>query len=300
LVLENDNNTACYLAGDFDAQWNDDGHHVLHVLLTGEHEGYYADYAGNPAARLARCLKEGFIYQGEPSPYREGKLRGTSSASLPPTAFVLFLQNHDQIGNRAFGERLTTLADPAALEAAIALQLLCPQIPLLFMGEEQASLSPFLFFTDHNEELASAVRDGRRREFAHFSRFSDPKYLAQIPDPNALDTFSRSRPTANPAYAGQREALYRRLLALRQSEIAPRLEGALALDACAAGPAAVLARWQMGDGSLLILASNLGATAVTIPEQKEKLLFASSEATGRAAQTGKLHPRSTVALLGRP
>ena len=113
-------------------------------------EGYYEDYADRPAERLARCLKEGFIYQGEPSAYRGGKSRGTPSADLPPTAFVLFLQNHDQIGNRAFGERLTQLADPAALEAAIALLLLCPQIPLLFMGEEGASTSPFLFFTDHN------------------------------------------------------------------------------------------------------------------------------------------------------
>ena len=118
----------------FDAQWNDDGHHVLHVLLTGESEGYYEDYADRPAERLARCLEEGFIYQGEPSAYRGGKPRGTPSADLPPTAFVLFLQNHDQIGNRAFGERLTQLAHPQALEAAIALLLLCPQIPLAVHG----------------------------------------------------------------------------------------------------------------------------------------------------------------------
>ena len=131
----------------------------------GEFVGYYRDYADNPAGRLARCLKEGFIYQGEPSAHRGGKSRGTASAALPPTAFVLFLQNHDQIGNRAFGERLTTLADPRALEAAIALQLLCPQIPLIFTGEEDTSTNPFLFFTDHNPTLADAVREGRRREF---------------------------------------------------------------------------------------------------------------------------------------
>ncbi len=112
LVLENDKNESAHLARDFDAQWNDDGHHVLHVLLTGEREGYYGDYAENPAAALARCLKDGFIYQGEPSRHRGGESRGTPTATLPPTAFVLFLQNHDQIGNRAFGERLTTLADP--------------------------------------------------------------------------------------------------------------------------------------------------------------------------------------------
>ena len=107
------------------------------------------------------------------------------SGHLPPTAFVLFLQNHDQIGNRAFGERLTTLVEPAALEAAIALMMLCPQIPLLFMGEETASRTPFLFFTDHAAELADAVREGRRSEFAKFPAFADPATRERIPDPNA-------------------------------------------------------------------------------------------------------------------
>jgi maltooligosyltrehalose trehalohydrolase len=300
LVLENDANAASHLARDFDAQWNDDGHHVLHVLLTGEHQGYYSDYADHAAERLARCLKEGFIYQGEPSRYRGGKPRGTKSSGLPPTSFVFFLQNHDQIGNRAFGERLTTLANPAALEAAIALQLLCPQIPLLFMGEELASISPFLFFTDHNEKLANAVREGRRQEFAGFSQFSDPKILSQIPDPNLVGTFDRSKPVANPQVAGDREQLYRRLLALRRTEIVPRLKGARALDARAVGPAAALARWRMGDGSVLLLASNFADRAATIPRQNDKLLFASSQAAERAAQAGRLQPYSTIALLELP
>jgi malto-oligosyltrehalose trehalohydrolase len=194
LVLENDLNASSHLVRNFDAQWNDDGHHVLHVLLTGEKEGYYEDYKTDPAKRLARCLKEGFIYQGEPSLHRGGRSRGTPSKDLPPTAFVLFLQNHDQIGNRAFGERLTLLADARALEAATALLLLCPQIPLLFMGEEFGSVSPFFFFTDHNQELAKAVREGRRKEFAAFSQFSDPNILSQLSDPNAFETFARSKP----------------------------------------------------------------------------------------------------------
>jgi malto-oligosyltrehalose trehalohydrolase len=300
LVLENDNNTAAHLVGNFDAQWNDDGHHALHVLLTGEDEGYYGDYADDPAGRLARCLKEGFIYQGEPSPHRGGKARGTPSGGLPPTAFVLFLQNHDQIGNRAFGERLTSFADPAAMEAAITLQLLCPQIPLVFMGEEQASTSPFLFFTDHNAELANAVREGRRREFAGFSQFSDPQKLGQIPDPNAVETFERSKPVGHRAYAGIREQLYRQLLALRHAEIIPRLIGTTAIDARSVGPAAVVARWTLGDGSLLVLASNLGAAAASIPPQLETLLFSSTPTAGKAAQLGQLEPYSTVALLDRP
>jgi maltooligosyltrehalose trehalohydrolase len=159
LVLEHDGNAAGLLKNGFDAQWNDDGHHVLHALLTGERDSYYADYADEPAEKLARLLSEGFVYQGGASRFRGGASRGEPSAMLPPTAFVFFLQNHDQTGNRAFGERLTVLADPAALRAAQALQLLTPHIPLLFMGEESASTTPFLYFTSHRTaELAEAVR----------------------------------------------------------------------------------------------------------------------------------------------
>ena len=109
---------------------------------------------------------------------------------------MLFLQNHDQIGNRAFGERLTSLTSPAALEAAIVLQMLCPQIPLLFMGEETASRTPFLFFTDHHDELADAVREGRRQEFAGFAEFADPEKRERIPDPNAAEHIHRIDPAA--------------------------------------------------------------------------------------------------------
>ena len=259
LVLEHDGNVAAHLRGDFDAQWNDDGHHVLHVMLTGESEGYYADYAERAPERLARCLAEGFVYQGEPSAHRKGDPRGTPSADLPPTAFVLFLQNHDQIGNRAFGDRLTARVPPQALNAAIALQLLCPQIPLVFMGEETASTSPFQFFTDHHGELADAVREGRRREFASFAAFSDPAQRAAIPDPNASDTFERSRPRGDAECGADRTALYRRLLALRRERIVPHLAGATSLGAEAIGPSAISARWRLGDGSVLTLAANLGA-----------------------------------------
>src|SRR5205085_139882 len=128
--------------------WNDDAHHVLHAMLTAEADGYYRDYADRATPLLARCLAEGFAYQGEPSTVHEGRLRGTPSGDLSPTAFVFFLQNHDQIGNRAFGERLSTLTPGPALAAAVTLQLLCPHIPLIFMGEEEASQTPFLYFAD--------------------------------------------------------------------------------------------------------------------------------------------------------
>jgi maltooligosyltrehalose trehalohydrolase len=295
LVLEH-HNDASHLDKDCDAQWNDDGHNVLHVLLTDEDGGYYGDYVDQPAAKLARCLAEGFIYQGESSHYL-GAPRGMPSAHLPPTAFVLFLQNHDQIGNRAFGERLTTLADPAALEAAIALLLLCPQIPLLFMGEEDASRTPFLFFTDHRPELADAVREGRRNEFARFPAFADAATRQHIPDPNAPRTFEASVPHADCQLGQARNSLYRRLITLRHAEIIPRLEGARALDAHAVGPKAVVARWRLADGVVLTIGTNLGGEAEPIPLPAGDLLFATERDDDH--QAGWLARHSTTAFLDR-
>jgi maltooligosyltrehalose trehalohydrolase len=297
LVLENDDNTATLLAGAFDAQWNDDGHHVLHRLLTGEKQGYYQDYAETPAALLARALKEGFVYQGAPSRYRGGKSRGTPSADLPPTAFVLFLQNHDQVGNRAFGERLTRLADPAALEAAIALVLLCPQIPLMFMGEETGSKSPFLFFTDHKDELANAVREGRRHEFASFPQFNDMTLLEEIPDPNDIAAFVQSIPVNDEDCGSRRQQLYRTLLAIRRTEIMPRLAGSRAIDASAIGAEAVMASWRMNDGAKLAIYCNLGKDEIAVPLLRDALLFASSSTTRQSMQRGRLPAVSTVAVL---
>ena len=297
LVLENEFNVASHLRGGFDAQWNDDLHHVLHVLLTGESEGYYIDYVEDVVAKLARGLAEGFVYQGEPSKHRDGKPRGEPSGELPPTAFVMSLQNHDQIGNRAFGDRLTTLSDPAALEAATALQLLAPHIPLVFMGEDVASRTPFLFFTDHSRALADTVREGRRREFAKFAAFSDPARREAIPDPNALSTFEMSAPQPDPQRGEARRDLYRRLLALRRGEIVPRLQGARALAALVAGPAAVVATWRMADGAILAIAINLGAEPAPCESPRGRLLFESAAGAGAAAQDGRLLARSTVAFL---
>jgi maltooligosyltrehalose trehalohydrolase len=269
LVLEH-HNAASHLRNTVDAQWNDDGHNALHVLLTDESGGYYADYAEDPAAKLARVLAEGWVYQGEYSTYLKAH-RGEPSVGLPPYAHVLFLQNHDQIGNRAFGERLTLLADEGALEAAVALQMLCPQIPLLFMGEETASRTPFLFFTDHHGDLADAVREGRRQEFAGFSEFADPERREHIPDPNEAGTYVASIPRAE---SQARFVLYQKLIALRMKEIVPRLVGAESMGANAIGPKAVLARWRLGDGSLLTIATNLGTDEVSFQTPAGQLLFA--------------------------
>ncbi|KRP54564.1 malto-oligosyltrehalose trehalohydrolase [Pseudomonas poae] len=257
LMLENELNQASLLRQDFDAQWNDDFHNVLHVLLTGETDAYYSDFAQDATAKLARCLGEGFIYQGHTT--RHGHARGEPSADLPPTAFVAFLQNHDQIGNRALGERLHQLCSPQALSAATALLLLSPMIPLMFMGDEVNASEPFLFFTDHHGDLAEAVREGRRNEFADFAAFQDPERREHIPDPNALSTFTRSAPTFA---ENEQAALYRHLLKLRHQHIVPHLPGAVALGAQVLADAAVTARWRLGDGSILQIDLNLGATAL--------------------------------------
>jgi len=307
LVLENDDNNANLLGQGFDAQWNDDGHHVLHQLLTNETEGYYRDYADCPALHLAHCLADGFIYQGKPSVYRQGKRRGQPSGHLPSTAFVLFLQNHDQIGNRAMGERLLTIMnrDLRTLRAAVALQLLAPQIPLIFMGEERGAKAPFLYFTSHpNPQLAEAVREGRRNEFSSFRAYSSPTARERIPDPNALSTYEASNPWTGAEEDGEWNAYYRSLLALRQQVLVPRLTGARTIGAHPLGSRAVAAQWQLNDGSILSLYMNLAGFDITpdwlqdLPYRPATLLFESEPGTGAIAlREGRLPLACTVATL---
>ena len=308
LVLENDANQARFLKRDdkqqprwHTAQWNDDIHHAWHVLLTGERDGYYSDYADAPAGHLARCLGEGFAWQGEPSPFRQGERRGELSEQLPPQAFVNFIQNHDQIGNRAFGERLGHLAPQEKLRAAMAALLLAPNPPLLFMGDEFAAATPFLFFCDFGPDLQAAVREGRRREFAQFERFSDPAVREAIPDPGAVATCRQSRldwgcldlhPHA--------EALTytRTLLALRRKELFHRLAGSRSQGAEAIGSAAVRAAWRLADGAMLTLLVNLGDEAMTgIPRPAGQLLFASTDAAERSFSEGSLASAATLVFL---
>lgn len=265
LVTEDNRNIASLHAREngevtlYSAEWNDDFHNAAHVILTGETEGYYEDYSEAPAALLARCLAEGYAYQGEPSRHLGGEPRGKDSTSLPTTAFVNFLQNHDQIGNRALGERLSELANPKALRALTAILLLSPQIPMLFMGEEWGERRPFLFFTDYQGELADAVREGRRKEFAHFSSFgTDPQ---AIPDPNDLRTFEASRINWAQRENGEgatRLAEIRALLALRHEQVVPHLhDGEAVPGIIVPSDAGLLAiDWQL-DGARLSLRANL-------------------------------------------
>lgn len=276
LILENDNNTAHYLAQDnsrqpcrYVAQWNDDFHHALHVLLTDEEDGYYMDYADDPARHLGRCLAEGFAYQGEESPFRNNLNRGEISSQLPATAFVSFLQNHDQVGNRAFGERLSTLSDTEQRHAAVALLMLAPSPPLLFMGEEWGCEQPFLFFCDFSEELAKTVTAGRRDEFRHFTGFTDTTIRHTIPDPMAAETFRTSVLDWTLCQQSEHQgwlALYRKLIKLRHSAIIPRLPNISGRPSSYMQLArrALSVNWTLGDSSELTVFVNMGQESVSI------------------------------------
>jgi maltooligosyltrehalose trehalohydrolase len=229
LILENEANEARWLERHvsrpraYTAQWDDDLHNAWHVLLTGERDGYYSDFGEDPLRHLGRALAEGFAFQGDMSPHL-ARARGESSAHLPPQAFVSFLQNHDQIGNRALGERLSHLIDHDRLMLAQAVHLLSPHIPLLFMGEDWSASTPFQFFTgfDGDEDLSAAIREGRRREFSKFGSFAD----GSVPDPTDPETFIRSKIDWDEAQHG-RHALTRErvrdLLALRRDHVVPLL-----------------------------------------------------------------------------
>jgi malto-oligosyltrehalose trehalohydrolase len=297
LIVEHGGNAAHLLDGPYDAQWSDDWHHCVHVLLTGESDGYYRDYQ-NANIMLARCLAEGFAYQGEASP-RLGRPRGEPSEHLPPSAFVTYLQNHDQIGNRAFGERLTRLTPPDALRAATALLLLAPNIPLLFQGEEDGAETPFYFFTSFPPKLGAQVRAGRAREFASFTGFADS---TPLPDPNAETTYQASRPQADPAIAKVTRAFYAQLLAVRHKYIVPRIPGLRSLSAQPLGTHAVRAVWRAADGARLTIAVNLGTNALDIDltacfSSSRITLFESGRGAAQAVLSGTLPSYATVAFI---
>jgi hypothetical protein len=231
---------------------------------------YYADYAEAPLSRLGRALAEGFIYQGEVSALR-GKPHGEPSAQLPSVAFVAFLQSHDQVGNRAFGERIATLVDEAGaqrLESLRVALLLAPQVPLMFMGEEWDASTPVLHFCDFHGELADAVRQGRRQEFARFAAFADADARARIPDPNDAGTFAacvlKRAERDEPAHAA-RLAATRAVLETRQRHLVPRLLHRSLGGTHEEDAGLLQVHWVLGDGALWHLALNLRDEAVALP-----------------------------------
>lgn len=267
LVLENEKNEAARLTRDckgrpehFTGQWNDDMHHVLHTAATHEDAGYYADYEGDTEL-LGRALAEGFAYQGQAS-VCTGKNRGEACSHLPPTAFISFIQNHDQIGNRAFGERIADISDPEAVKALVSVYLLLPQIPMIFMGEEWRATTPFPYFCDFHGDLADKVRQGRRDEFKTFPEFQDPARRDAIPDPLLESTFQAGKLKWEEMHEqSHAECLtrHRDLIALRQREIVPLLNGieGNAGSFQIVGPGAVVIRWKIKGGCELHLYANL-------------------------------------------
>jgi maltooligosyltrehalose trehalohydrolase len=296
LSLENGDNIARYLQRDqngavrlYNAQWNDDIHHAMHALLTGESDGYYADYVQHPMRHLCRCLREGFAFQGDYSEYHASH-RGEPSDELPPSAFISFLQNHDQIGNRALGERITQLAPAEAVKAVMEILLLAPSPPLLFMGEEFGATTPFLFFCDFHGDLAAAVTNGRRNEFARFSKFSSAEVRDSIPDPNADQTFLRSKLDWN-SFQDTSHSLwlkaYRELLALRQRIVIPHVEVSSESHCELSGPnnRGLSIDWSTKDGAVLELRANLGPEPAVRVKPSSGTVFYSS--TPEAAEASK-------------
>ena len=306
LVLENGDNQARFLgrpgaADTFDAQWNDDVHHCLHTLLTAERDGYYEDYVENPHAMLCRCLAEGFGYQGQTSAHL-GRTRGESSGHLPPTAFVNFLQNHDQIGNRACGDRIDAVTPSEdALRAANAVLLLAPSPPMLFMGEEWRAPQPFPYFCDFEPELAEKVREGRKREFARFENFGG---RGGVPDPTSLETFNSARLDWSVLEEGRHADILdqiQRLLAIRKLDIAPlipKIRSGTCIKLESNGAFAV--DWRLDDGASLHLLANMTGHAVPVLGRVAGRMIYSTHPNIRAAMTrNELAPWSVTWLLER-
>jgi malto-oligosyltrehalose trehalohydrolase len=287
LLLENEANQARWLdptkGARYTAQWNDDVHHALHCAATRERHAYYGDYMDDDA-KLGRALAEGFAFQGEIMQCT-GKARGEPSAHLPPAAFIAFIQNHDQVGNRAFGERLGVLAGPRALRAVAAVYLLLPQVPMVFMGEEWNAKQPFPYFCNFSGELGTLVTEGRRREFASFPGFDSDK-RAWIPDPELPSTFISAKldwaALERPAHA-EWLSWYRLILQVRHREIVPRmhaLAGAGTFEIL--GRNAISVRWRCGRESL-VLQANLSHEPVIGSRQIGRVIWHEGKDTGSAS-----------------
>ncbi|WP_407660033.1 malto-oligosyltrehalose trehalohydrolase [Hyalangium gracile] len=280
-----------------DGVWADDFHHQLRRAFAGDSEGYYQDYTGS-AEDIARTLRQGWFYEGQESK-NLGHARGTSASGLSPRGFVHCIQNHDQVGNRAHGERLGHDVSPAAFRAMSTLLLLSPYTPLLFMGQEWNASTPFLYFTDHNEELGRLVTEGRRKEFAGFTRFAGDT----VPDPQAVATFERSRldwsEAERPPHAGVR-ALYQELLRLRASEPELRSRRRGNHDARVVGPDALVLERRTVEQRLLVFVNVKGSLEYALPEGRQAKVLLWSEAP-RFGGTVELPPlRDGVIRLEGP
>jgi maltooligosyltrehalose trehalohydrolase len=263
--------------GGLDLLYNDDLHHTARVLLTGVREAYYTDYRGTPQELLS-AARWGFLFQGQHYSWQK-KARGEPALDLPPSKFLAFLENHDQVANSATGQRLATLAAPGLLRALTAYLLLTPATPLILQGQEIGSDRPFRFFADHAGELGDAVRDGRRQFLSQFSRYARPE-VAELVAPSALETFRACvLDHTDPPRSRQWFALHRDLLAIRRTDVvlnAPHAgerepSGAFRPEGALLGERAFLLRWITANGDDRLLLINLGCD-LDVAAQPEPLL----------------------------
>jgi malto-oligosyltrehalose trehalohydrolase len=272
LIVENEDNDSDLLKRNaegaaplFTAQWNDDIHHVLHIAATGETFGYYADYA-NDIAKLGRALATGFVFQGEHMAYRRSA-RGKPSAELPPTAFISFIQNHDQIGNRALGDRMVASRPKDAIKAIAAVYLLAPQIPMMFMGEEWGAVEPFPYFCNFNEDLNEKVRQGRREELSRLPGFDADDLF----DPTAHSTFAAAKldwSKLTDASSGEMLDFYKTLLEIRHRRIVPLLKGVGGRTGVfRTEGSAIAADWTLAGRAQLHLLANLTDQETSVAPQ---------------------------------
>ncbi len=301
LIAETHENDVRYLKGldeggwGFDAVWADDFHHVVRRLIAGDSEGYYADYSGT-VDELARTLNQGFLFEGQRSSHL-GRPRGTPARDRPARQFVYCIQNHDQVGNRAFGDRLNHAVSADRYRLASALLVLLPYTPLLFMGQEFAASTPFQYFTHHSADLGKLVTEGRRREFAAFASFSE------IPDPQAEETFRRSKLRWEEADGSPVLELYRECLRLRRDDPVLSRRDRLGMKAEAL-PGDVLRVDFTGGDERRLLVVNFGESASIFIQGADEVLLSTSEArfggSGEAPRLvgGRLSlPPATAILL---
>lgn len=303
VIAEDSRNLASLLRSDgLDAVWADDFHHQVRRALAGDRAGYYSDYDGSPAS-IARTLRNGWFYEGQHSQYR-GHSRGTPTEDLERNRFVICIQNHDQIGNRAHGERLNHQVSAESYRAASGLLLLAPETPLLFMGQEWAASSPFQYFTDHHEQLGQLVTEGRRREFSDFPDFA----RAAIPDPQAESTFFRSQlkwmEREQPVHA-EMLRWYTRLIELRKRILLEERDWKIREE-----NGIIIIEWRAADSVIAVAVALSGRGRIAFPESEMRILFSSEDPEFTDEQQPPLLDREThwlefqragcAALVGGP
>jgi maltooligosyltrehalose trehalohydrolase len=313
LFAEDQRNLASIVAADgeeawsFDGVWADDFHHIVRRIVAGDAHGYFADYGGN-TSELARTISQGWLFSGETSP-RLQRPRGTDPSAVPMDRFVVCLQNHDQIGNRALGDRLHHGVDLATWRAVSVVLLTVPMTPLLFMGQEWAASTPLLYFTDHSAELGRLVTDGRRLEFREFPAFSSAETRDTIPDPQSPATFEASRlrwtERNGPPHAGVL-ALYERLLSLRHAHPALGASEALRGESFAPDERSIVIRRRDASSEFRIAACLRGSTTIVLDSDGgmwEPVLTTEEESFASDPQPPVLDlssPRQAVIEFKRP